>query len=84
MKVHTLNSHFNLYEFHFYIDQSDENTLISVLDLLIESDDLDLIKDSFTNIFTIETDNQTYVFSNYDLSEYYTVGDGLIKVTCVK
>ena len=84
MKVLTSNSHYNLYEFHHYIDQSDETTVTSVLELLIESNDLDSIKDNFTNIFLIETDNQTYVFSNYELSEYYITGNNLIKVVCVK
>lgn len=84
MKVKTLSTRYNLLEFHHYIDEIEPNELISVLELLIESTDLNSIEKDFTNIFVIETNNQSYVFSNYTISEFYIVDDKYIRISCVK
>lgn len=62
----------------------DEKETISVVDFVLESDDIDFIKNEFNNIFMIEGDKLSYLFSGYELTECYKVGDGLIRVICVK
>lgn len=84
MKVKTLHKHYDLIEFHHYIDTIDEEIITSVLELLINSDDINTIEEEFGELFIIQTDDQTYVFSNYELSEYYIVDEHYIKVICVK
>ena len=83
MKVKSLHSSYDLIEFHHYIDDIDGN-IVSVLELLIKSTDLEPIEPEFSDIFAIETTNQSYVFSNYTVSEYYTIDDEYIKIICVK
>lgn len=74
---------YQLLEFHHYIDNIEDNKLINVLEFLIETDDIDAIKDNLSKIFVVETDSQSYVFSGYTVSECYEI-DGYVKVVCVK
>ena len=83
MKVITLYTQYNLIEFHYYIDEVETGEIVSVLELLIKSNDIDTIEENFSKIFAIETDSQSYIFSHYSVSEYYEVDD-CIKVICVK
>ena len=83
MKVKTVSTQYDLMEFHHYIDAIDDGEIISILELLIKTDNLESIENNFSGIFAIETDNQSYVFSNYTVSEYYIIDD-CIKVICVK
>jgi hypothetical protein len=84
MKVQTLNAYYNLYEFHHYIDNIDDDDLVNIVELIIESDDMSSIETDFSNTFAIETTNQSYIFSHYEVSEYYAVGENSIKVICIK
>lgn len=84
MKVTSLQNTHSLVEFHHYIDNVKDDELISIVELLIESNDTDSIETEFSNTFAVETNNQSYIFSNYKVSEYYIVGDNFIKVICVK
>lgn len=83
MKVKTLLTQYDLMEFHHYIDEVENGEIVSILELLIKSDNLEPIETNFSGVFAIETDSQSYVFSNYTVSEYYIIDD-CVKVICVK
>ena len=84
MKIFTLHkTQYKLLEFHHYIDNIENDKLIKVLELLIETDEIDVVKHDLSDIFVIEADSQSYVFSDYTVSECYE-SDGYIKVVCVK
>lgn len=84
MEIKTLQqTHYDLIEFHHYIDNIREGKIISVLELLIKADNLEFISE-LTDTFIIMTDEQSYIFSNYEVSEYYPVDEGYIKVICVR
>lgn len=82
MHIKTFGAEYDLVEFNFYIDH--ENNSASVLDVVVETDDVDLIAQELSNLFVIEAENTHYVFSNYKPIEYYEVGGGLVRVICVK
>lgn len=84
MNIKTFQNIYDLIEFHCYIDQVADRECISIVELLIRTNDIDAIEDDFSRIFAVETDTQTHVFSNYEVSEYYVVEDGLVKVICIK
>lgn len=85
MKAKTFEDQYNVIDFNLYLDNiEDEKETISVVDFVLESDDIDFIKNEFNNIFMIEGDKLSYLFSGYELTECYKVGDGLIRVICVK
>ena len=83
MKVKTFEAEYELIEFNHYIDYNGEDT-ISVVDLVVESDNIEFIENEFNNIFVIEANELTYVFSGYEINECYEVGSKLIRVICVK
>ncbi len=83
MKAKTFGAQYELIEFNHYIDSEAEES-ISVVDIVIECDNLDYIEKEFSNIFIIDTEKNSYVFYNYEVSEYYSVGGGLVRVVCVK
>lgn len=83
MKVKTFEAHYELVEFNHYIDH-DKKEPVSVVDLVVKSDNIEFIQKEFDNIFIVEADKLSYVFYNYELTECYEVGDGLIRVICVK
>ena len=82
MKVISFNLHYNLIEFNYYVAQI-ENDIISIIELLIDCKIEDFNEEDFDNIFIFETENLTYVFSNFKVSEFYEDGEYL-HVTCVK
>ena len=45
---------------------------------------MDYLEDELSDIFAIETEKQTYVFSGYEVSECYEDNNGLVKVVCTK
>ena len=59
-------------------------TLIKLIELTVNTNDIDFLEDELSTIFAIETDKQTYVFSGYEVSEYYEEDNGLTKVVCIK
>lgn len=81
MEVKTFEAQYELIEFNHYIDTESG---VSVVDLVVKMDNIDFVEKEFDNTFIIEANNLTYVFSGYDLNEYYEVGDNLIQVVCVK
>ena len=83
MKAKTFAAQYELIEFNHYIDHDSEEST-SVVDIVVESDNIDFIKKEFDNIFVVETDKEIYVFSNYELIECYEIGGKLIRVICIK
>lgn len=82
MKVKTFEAQYELVEFNHYMDYNNNSS--NVLDLVVECDNVDFIKQEFDNIFIIDTGQDHYVFSDYSLTECYEVGSGLVRVVCVK
>lgn len=80
MEIKTFEARYELVEFCHYIDSNQ----INVLELSVNSDDLNYLEDELSNIFAIETEKQTYVFSGYEVSECYKDDNGLIKIVCIK
>ena len=83
MEAITFGAQYELIEFNHYIDHESEETT-SVLDIVIKSNAIDCIEKEFNNLFVIDTEKTSYVFSSYELIEYYEVGGGLIRIICVK
>lgn len=83
MEVKTCQSTYTATEFHSYINSINDNC-VNVVELLLNTNQLDFIEKDFSNIFVVETDKQTYVFSGYEVSEYYITENGLVKVVCIK
>lgn len=84
MEAKTFQSKYDVVEFHTYITNTADDGCITVIELLLNTNQLDFIEKDFSDIFAIETDKQTYVFSGYEVSEYYPTDDGLVKVICIK
>ena len=84
MEVKTCQSKYELTEFHSYFNNASDDEHINVIELLLNTDSLDFIEKDFSNIFIVETDRHTYVFSNYEVLEYYITESGLVRVVCVK
>lgn len=84
MEIKTFKAEYRLVEFCHYIDCTNSTNQISVIELLVDTSDIEFLKDELTNIFAIETQQHTYVFSGYEISECYETDCGLIKVVCVK
>ena len=84
MEVKTCQSKYELTEFHSYFNNASDDEHINVIELLLNTDSLDFIEKDFSNIFIVETDRHTYVFSNYEVLEYYITESGLVKVVYVK
>ena len=83
MKVKTFKGQYELAEFDHYMDASD-GAIVSVLDLLIRTNDVDHVEDELTDIFAVDTDKQSYVFSKYEITDCFLTDDGLVRVICVK
>lgn len=83
MIVKTSNNQYWLVEFNNYIDHSMENT-VSVVDLVVECNDVESIMGEFDDTFIVDTDNLSYIFFGYELIECYAVGGNLIHIVCVK
>ena len=67
-------------EFCHYIDANQ----VHVLELLINTNDMNFLETELSSIFAIETEKQTYLFSGYEVNECYQEDNGLIKVVCIK
>lgn len=80
MEIKTFEARYELIDFCHYIDPNQ----ISVLELTVDTDDMDYLESELTSIFAIETDKQTYVFSGYEVNECYKEDNGLVKVVCIK
>ena len=80
MEIKTFEARYELIDFCHYIDSNQ----ISVLELTVDTDDMDFLESELTSIFAIETDKQTYVFSGYEVNECYKENNGLVKVVCIK
>ena len=80
MEIKTFEARYELIDFCHYIDPNQ----ISVLELTVDTDDMDFLEAELTSIFAIETDKQTYVFSGYEVNECYKEDNGLVKVVCIK
>ena len=83
MEVVTFGAQYELIEFNHYIDHESEET-VSVLDIVIKTNTLEFIEKDFNILFIIDTEKTSYVFSNYELTEYYKIGGGLVRIICVK
>ena len=84
MEVKTFKSQYELLEFNHYIDNSNPDAQISVIELLLNTKDIEYLEGELSDIFAILTDKQAYVFSGYEVSECYDEDNGLIKVVCIK
>ena len=84
MEVKTFKSQYELLEFNHYIDNSNPDAQISVIELLLNTKDIEYLEGELSDIFAILTDKQAYVFSGYEVSECYEEDNGLIKVVCIK
>lgn len=80
MEIKTFEARYELIDFCHYIDPNQ----INVLELTVDTDDMDFLESELTSIFAIETDKQTYVFSGYEVNECYKEDNGLVKVVCIK
>lgn len=83
MKVKTFEAQYDLIEFNHYIDQDKEEP-VSVVDLVVKCDNIEFVEKEFNMLFVVETEKLSYVFYDYELTECYSVGGGLIRVICVK
>ena len=84
MEIKTFEARYELVEFCHYIDNTRPDNQISVIELLVNTNDMGFLEQELTSIFAIETEKQTYVFSGYEVSECYQEDNGLIKVVCIK
>ena len=84
MEAKTFQSKYDVVEFHTYITNTTNGDYITVIELLLNTDKLDFIEKDFSDIFVIETDKQAYVFSGYEVSEYYFTENNLVRVVCTK
>lgn len=84
MEVRTFQSKYGVIEFHSYLMNSNGDDCINVIELLLNTNQLDFIEKDFSDIFAIETNKQTYIFSGYEVDEYYLTDEGLVKVVCIK
>ncbi len=82
MKIYTKAAQYEPIEFNHYIDHSDKG-ITHVVDFVIELDNIDSIEEEFANS-VIATKDFAYSLSDYELIEYYEIGNGLIQVICVK
>ena len=82
MNIKTFEAQYELIEFNHYTDCSDNP--VDVLDFVIKSNDIDFIQDELEEIFVVNMDKNSYVFSEYEPIECYDIGGGLTRAICVK
>lgn len=80
MEIKTFEARYELVDFCHYIDSNQ----INILELTVNTDNVDFLETELSSIFAVETDKQTYVFSGYEVHECYQEDNGLIKVVCIK
>ena len=83
MEIKTFKGQYKLLEFDHHIEDFGD-TVVNVLDLLVSADGAEYIEDELNNIFAIDTEKHSYIFSGYEVSECYITEDGFVKVVCVK
>lgn len=83
MKLNFSNEEYELLEFNFHIDNSYQ-TPINILELLIKTDEVDYIKERLNDSFFVETDEYTYVFTDFTVEECYLINNDLLLVVCIK
>ena len=84
MKVKTFKSEYELVEFNHYIDNTNPDTQTNIIELLLNTKDIEYLENELSDIFAVITNKQTYIFSGYNVLEYYEENNGLIKVVCIK
>ena len=84
MEIKTFEARYELVEFCYYIDNSSPGQHVNVIELLVDTKDIEFLENELSSIFVVETDKQTYVFSGFEVSECYEDDNGLIKVVCIK
>ena len=84
MEIKTFEARYELVEFCHYIDSSSIDAQVNVLELLINTTDMEFLEQELSTIFAIETEKQVYIFSGYEVSECYEDDNGLIRVVCIK
>lgn len=83
MNIKTFEAEYDLIEFNHYIDKSNDK-IIHVLDMVVKTEEIDYIKEELSNIFIVDADKNSYVFSDYELIECYNIGAGLVQIICAK
>lgn len=76
------NARMECVEFNCYFEEVGEE-LRSQIELLVEAN-VDEIEEVYSNPFLVEMEHQTCVFDGYELWEFYEVGNGLVKIVCIK
>ena len=86
MEAKTFKAKYKVIDFNLYLSEDkDRNETISVVDFVVEGEeDVGFIEKEFNNMFVIDNDKVRYLFADYELNECYEVGDGLIRVICIK
>lgn len=75
----------NLTDFNLYMDNNtDIDEVVTVVDFVVESNNIDFVKKEFNNMFIIDTEKVSYLFADYELIECYKISENLIRVICVK
>jgi len=69
-------------EFNCYFGEIGED-VNSEIELIIDAN-VDEIEKLYSSPFLIEMEHHTYVFSGYELWEFYEVENGLVKIICRK
>lgn len=82
MTIKSYQSQYNLVEFHHYVNQVDDE-IVNLVELLIDCPIEEFNEHDFTSIFVIEDGRQHYVFSWYEVDEFYEE-DGMVKIVLVK
>ena len=83
MKLNTFKKEYGLLEFNYHIDNS-YKTPINILELLIETNDTDEIREELGGSFLIETEDYTYKYNDFNVEECYLVNNDLLLVVCIK
>lgn len=84
MDIKTFEARYELAEFCHYVDNTLSTGPISVIELLVDTPDINYLEDELSTIFAVETGKQTYVFSGYQVVECYKDDNNLIKIVCIK
>lgn len=82
MNIRTFQSQYELVEFHQYVNHVGDK-VVNLVELLVNCPIEDFREQDFTSIFVIEDEKQTYVFSWYEVNEFFEE-DGMVKVVLVK
>ena len=80
--INSLFSYYNLNVFHHYINEIDGDC-VCLLEVLLDTSIENFDEETFKCPFVIETDKQSYVFSDYLVNEYYDE-NGMTRVVLTK